>query len=113
MQDTQTKNNSIEPEILSFDDEHGSEQLNEQGKPINRELLKNLSEDTNNLVNPDMVINPLGKKKEQDSNINVDEPKVNYEEINNKRNYALMTIIFLVIIVFIIFLPKIISILGI
>ena len=87
------------------------ELLNEQGKTINRELLKNLNKDTNNLINPDMI-NPLGKQKEQNVNVVVEEPKVNYDEIKNKKNYAFMVIIFLIIGLFILFLPTILSFIG-
>lgn len=104
-------NSNTEPEILQFETINDVEQLNEQGKPINHELLKNLAKDTNDLVNPDMI-NPLGKPKEQNTSVNVEEPKVDYEEINTKKGYVFMAVVFLIIIVFIILLPKIIALLG-
>jgi len=88
-----------------------TEQLNEYGKPINHELLKNLAEDTNNLVNPNMLVSPIGKQKEEEI-VEVDEPKVDYEEIKEKKNYALMIIIFLIIVAGILLLPTITSIIG-
>ena len=36
-------------------------EISQQEKVVNHELLKNLTQDTNNLVNPSMIINPLGK----------------------------------------------------
>lgn len=101
-----------EMEVLDLENTTKFEQLNEQGNPINHKLLKNLAQDTNNLINPDMI-NPLGKQKEQNQNVNVEEPKVNYDEIKTKKDYVFMTIIFMIIIVFIILLPNILSILGI
>lgn len=104
-------NSNTEPEILQFETTNNVEQLNEQGRPINHELLKNLAKDTNDLVNPDMI-NPLGKTKEQNTSVNIEEPKVDYEEINTKKGYVFMAVVFLIIIVFIILLPQLISLLG-
>ena len=99
-------------EIMDFSGNKQPEQLNEHGKPIDHELLKNLAEDTNNLVNPDMLINPLGKAKEENKPVNVEEPKVDYDGIKTKKGYIFMAVIFLIIIVFIIFLPQIMALLS-
>lgn len=101
------------PEIIDFDFESKPEEVNAQGKVVNRELLQNLNKDTNNLVNPDMIINPLGKSETPSVSINMEEPKVDYDRIKTKKGYAFMAIIFLIIIVFIIFLPQIMSFIGI
>jgi len=101
------------PEIIDFAVDTQIEQINEQGKTINHELLQSLNNDTKNLVNPDMIINPFGKQEEQNNKVNIEEPKVDYDEIKTKKGYVFMAIIFLIIIVFIIFLPQIMSLLGI
>ena len=101
------------PEIIDFVVDRQPEQVNEQGKTINHELLQTLNNDTKNLVNPDMIINPFGKQNEESSRVNVEEPKVDYDEIKTKKGYVFMAIIFLIILVFIIFLPQIMSFIGI
>lgn len=102
-----------EPEIIDFDLELKSEEINAQGKAVNHELLQNLSKDTNNLVNPNMIINPLRKSEEPVASVSAEEPRVDYDEIKTKKGYVFMAIIFLIIIVFIIFLPQIMSFIGI
>jgi len=101
------------PEIIDFDLEPKAEEINTQGKVVDHELLRNLNKDTNNLVNPDMIINPLGKSEVSSFPTHVEEPKVDYDQIKTKKGYVFMTIIFLIIIVFIIFLPQIMSFIGI
>lgn len=101
------------PEIIDFDIVSQPEEVNAQGKVVNHELLENLSKDTNNLVNPDMIINPLGKSEEPSVSVNIEEPKVDYDEIKTKKGYVFMAIIFLIILLFIIFLPQIMSFIGI
>jgi len=101
------------PEIIDFNLDSQSNKANVQGKVVNHELLQNLNNDTNDLVNPDMIINPLGKSEESSVPTEVNEPKVDYNEIKTKKGYVFMAIIFLIIILFIIFLPKIISFIGI
>lgn len=100
-------------EIIGFDLESQPEEINDQDKVVNHELLENLNKDTNNLVNPDMIINPLGKSEEPSVSVNIEEPKVDYNEIKTKKGYVFMAVIFLIIIVFIIFLPQIMSFIGI
>ena len=85
------------------------EQVNEQGKTVNYEALKNLAEDTNNLVNPTMVVSPIGKQNDENVTQTVEEPKVDYTEIQNKKNYAIIAIVVLVIAAFILLLPTLIS----
>ena len=101
-------NSESEVEVLEFGFSSHSGQLNQQGKPVDYELLKNLAQDTNNLVNPDMI-NPLGKQKVQNIEEKVEEPKVDYEEIRTKKGYVFMAIVFLIIILFIIFLPQLLA----
>ena len=83
------------------------QQVNEQGKVVNHELLKNLAEDTNNMVNPNMLVSPLGKQNEEKPVEIEEEPKVNYDKIKDKKNLILIVAIFLVILAFILLLPYI------
>lgn len=112
---TQTNTSMEQPEVLDMSGINSAPKLEiqEQKKQVNQELLNSLNKDTNSFVNPDLIVNPNVKKLEEKvESLNVDEPKVDYQEINNKRNIAFMVIIFLIIIVFIIFLPQIVALLG-
>lgn len=105
-------NQNIEsaPEVLDVNAEQPLTQVN----TINREKLESLNNDTDNLIHPSMVINPsMNSPKEQPEVLNVEEPKVDYKEIKEKKNYAFMFIIFAIIILFIIFLPTIAKLIGI
>lgn len=107
--------NTPAPEVLSFKDSNNIEAIDtvEETKKIDHELLKNLNNDTNNFVNPDLIVNPSVKDlTESVKKLEVEEPKVDYKEIRTKKNYAFMLIIFAIIIIFIIFLPKIVAIIG-
>ena len=108
-----TEEQSNTPEIIDFDLDVQPEEINEQGKVVNHQLLQNLNKDTNSLVNPNMIINPLGKSEESSVSSNIEEPKVDYDEGKVKKGYIFMAIIFLIILVFIIFLPQIMSFIGI
>ena len=79
----------------------------------NEDVLNNLNNDTNNLVNPNLIVNPsIQKVIEQPEVLDIEEPKVNYEEITEKKNYMFIFIIFAIIILFITFLPQIASFIG-
>lgn len=111
-----SNNSNEQPEVLDFSEITNvpKVEVQEQKKQVNQELLNSLNKDTNSFVNPDLIVNPNVKKLEEKPEVsNIEEPKVDYKEINNKRNYAFMIIIFLIIIVFIIFLPQIVAFLGI
>ena len=84
----------------------------EDKKQVNEELLKTLTADTNNFVNPDLIVNPSIKTIEEKPIPVVEEPTVNYEKINNKKKYVFMFILLGSIALFIAFLPKIVSLLG-
>lgn len=80
----------------------------------NEELLKSLNEDTEALINPSMGISSIGQAiNEKVEAVNIEEPKVDYEKIENRRKYIFMGIIFAIMLIFIIFLPKIVSLIGI
>lgn len=107
--------NTPASEMLNFKDSNNIEVIDtvEETKKIDHELLKNLNNDTNNFVNPDLIVNPSVKDlTESAEKLEVEEPKVDYKEIKTKRDYAFMLIIFAIIIIFIIFLPKIVAIIG-
>ena len=92
--------------------EEVSENVTEQSVGgVNKTVLENLVQDTNELINPDMI-NPLKKPKEEVKLIQEEEPKVDYDKIATKKNYILLAVIVGIIIVFIIFLPNIVSLIG-
>lgn len=93
------------PEVLGFEEDTNQNTLNQ-------EKLKSLNNDTNNFVNPSMVVSPQLNKQEKVETLDIEEPKVDYEKITEKKNYMFMFILFAVIIVFIIFLPKIVELIG-
>ncbi|MBE6144670.1 MAG: hypothetical protein E7169_03745 [Firmicutes bacterium] len=87
--------------------------LEQEKVSTNEDILNNLNKDTNNLVNPNLIVNPsIQKVTEQPEVLNIEEPKVNYEEITEKKNYMFIFIIFAIIVLFIIFLPQIASLIG-
>ena len=87
--------------------------LDPEVKQTNEEILNDLNDDTNDFVNPNLIVNPsINKTEEQLETLKVEEPRVNYEEITEKKNYMFMFIIFAIIILFIIFLPQIASLIG-
>lgn len=87
--------------------------LEQEKVSTNEYILNNLNNDTNNLVNPNLIVNPsIQKVTEQPEVLNIEEPKVNYEEITEKKNYMFIFIIFAIIVLFIIFLPQIASLIG-
>lgn len=102
-----TPNN--QPEVLNFED---SEVLSvsEDSQKMNTENIKDFNNDTDNLINPNLIVNPQIKQLEQEFEIlEVNEPKVNYEKIKDNKKYAFMFTLFVIILLFIIFLPKIVS----
>lgn len=104
------------PEILNFDTvENNVPPSSQDPNPeVNHELLRNLNDATNNLVNPDLIVNSSSKSLvEQTEVLKEEEPKVDYTQIKSKRNNVFIFIIFLMVIIFIIFLPKIVSLIGI
>lgn len=94
------------PEVLGFEEDNAPKSV------VDQEKLKTLNNDTNNFVNPSLVVNPQAKKEEKVESLDIEEPKVDYEKITEKKNYTFMFILFAIIIVFIIFLPKIVALIG-
>jgi len=81
---------------------------------VNNDVLQELNKDTDMFVNPDLVVNPSVKElEEQPEILDLEEPKVDYKKMENKKKYGFMALVFGIIIVFILLLPVIISILGI
>lgn len=78
------------------------------GDGPNLEKIEALNRETEQLINPSLVVNPHNKNLEE-SEVLEEEYRVDYKEIKNKKKYVFMFIIFAILVLFIIFLPKIVS----
>lgn len=104
----QTPQNNVE--TIQMPTENVEQITEENQKTINEEKLKSLAADTNELVNPNLIVNPalkpIGMQTETKEN------NVQQQEEGKKGNYVVGIIIVGLIILFIMFLPKLTELFG-
>ena len=104
----QTPQNNVE--TIQMPTENVAQITAEEQKVVDEEKLKSLSADTNELVNPNLIVNPalkpIGMQTETKEN------NIQQQEETKKGNYVVGIIIIGLIILFIIFLPKLTELFG-
>ena len=83
----------------------------EEKKALNEEKLKSLTADTNELVNPDLIVNPSLKQIGMQTQTMAQENNTQ-EENGGKGKYVFAILIIGLIVLFILFLPKLTEIFG-
>ena len=104
----QTPQNNVE--TIQMPTENVEQITEENQKTINEEKLKSLAADTNELVNPNLIVNPALKPIGMQTQTK--ENSLQQQEEGKKGNYVVGIIIIGLIILFIMFLPKLTELFG-